>query len=224
MPELCPIWSATYINCPYLMLYRLRNFSGRITPYQKKRIIFYGGIVVVVLITTLFIKNVFLSSGNGNKVSGVSINKNDQRISLPEAKATTNIHRDFAFPLKDNSGEQVSTFDYTITDALLQDHIVSKGKNYTTIKGRTILVLDLKITNHHDKAIQINTKDYVRLSVNNNNEELLAPDIHNDPVTVQATSTKYTRIGFPIYDTDTNLKLLVGEIGGDRQEVEIKFE
>ena len=68
----------------------------------------------------------------------------------------------------------------------------------------------------------MNTRDYVRLTVNNGSE-WLAPDIHNDPVEIQAISTKYTRIGFPISDTDKKLKLQIGEINGDKEIVDLKL-
>jgi hypothetical protein len=57
--------------------------------------------------------------------------------------------------------------------------------------------------------------------VNGNTSELLAPDIHNDPVEVQAISTKPTRVGFPINDTDKKLTLFIGEINGQKDKVEL---
>ena len=72
------------------------------------------------------------------------------------------------------------------------------------------------------QAIEIDSKDYVRLSVNNS-DEWLAPEIHNDPVEVQAISVKNTRLGFTINAKNESLKLLVGEIDKDKQEIELNF-
>ena len=72
--------------------------------------------------------------------------------------------------------------------------------------------------------IKINTKDFIRLSVNNNQNEWLAPDLHNDPVEVQAISTKNTRLGFPVNESDKNLVLQVGEIEGYKQQISLSLK
>ena len=57
--------------------------------------------------------------------------------------------------------------------------------------------------------------------MNANENELLAPDTHNDPVEIQAISTKFTRVGFIINDSDKDLVLHVGEIQGDKEKIEL---
>lgn len=147
----------------------------------------------------------------------------DQRIEIQGARATLDVSRDFQFSLRNDKGEEVSKIKYTVESAELRDEIIVKGQRATAVKGRTFLILNLKVANNFNQAIEIYTKNYVRLTRNNNTGELLAPDIHNDPVEVQAISTKLTRVGFPINDTDRNLKLHVGEIAGDKQIVELNF-
>ena len=98
-----------------------------------------------------------------------------------------------------------------------------KGQRARAVQGRNFLILNLKLTNQYTQAIEIKTSDYVRLSVNNKNE-FLAPDIHNDPVAVQPISTKYTRIGFPINDSDKNLMLRIGEIKGKKETIKLSFQ
>ena len=78
-----------------------------------------------------------------------------------------------------------------------------------------MLILNVKLVNTYTKPVQINARDYVRLSVNNAGSEQLAPDIHNDPVDSQASSTKPTRVGFFINESDKNLTLSVGQYVGD---------
>ena len=103
------------------------------------------------------------------------------------------------------------------------DEIIVEGKRATTVKGRTFLIVTLKITNEYTQSIDMDTRDYVRLSVEPN-QEWQAPDIHNDPVQVQAISTKYTRLGFPINETDKNLILRVGEINGTKEEIPLTLK
>src|SRR3990170_7640206 len=147
----------------------------------------------------------------------------DQRVEIQGAKSTTDINREFSFPLRDDKGEQVSQLKFGIQTAELRDEIVVKGQRANAVKGRTFLILNLKISNDFGQSIEINTKNYVRMTRNNNEYEKLAPDIHNDPVEVQADSTKLTRVGFPINDSDSDLKLHIGEIGGEKQIIDLKF-
>ena len=99
-----------------------------------------------------------------------------------------------------------------------------EGKGEKVVKGRIFLFFTIKISNGYTQAIEMNTKDYARLSVNGNFDEWLAPDIHNDPVEVQAISTKYTRLGFPINENDKNLVLRIGEIEGEKQEIPLELK
>ncbi len=145
---------------------------------------------------------------------------------LPNPVSEQKLDKSFNFPLTDEEGEQVGSFDYTVENAELRKQIIVQGKRATSIEGRVFLILNLKIVNNLDQAIQLNTRDYVRVVVNNNADERLAPDIHNDPVEVQAISTKYTRLGLAINDTDTKnpIILQVGEIDGEKQTIEISFK
>lgn len=193
---------------------RFRKLS---IPVSKKRLIILGAIILGVIILSFLFRS---STGSSNFSNSPG---SDQQFVLPPPKATKQINQEFSFPLKSQTGEVVSSIKYAIDNVELRNQIVVKGKKATAVKGRTFLIINIKIVNDFEKAIEINTKDYVRLLVNGNEAELLAPDIHNDPVTIQAISTKYSRIGFPINDTDTNLKLRVGEINGEKQTLDINF-
>lgn len=146
------------------------------------------------------------------------------KISIKGARSEETINREFEFPLRDGEGEEITKIKYIIENAELRDEIVIKGQRANSVAGRTFLVITIKINNEYNLPLKINSKDYVRLSVNGNKDEWLAADIHSDPVDVQAISTKYTRLGFPISDSDSNLVLRVGEINGEKQEVEISLQ
>lgn len=184
----------------------------------KKSFFLPLGVVLLVLIGVI----AFILSSNNNQSPTNVLGANDQRIEVRQALAKQTIDKNFSFPLKDSSGKEVSKVKYKILDAELRDEVIVDGKRATAIKGRMFLIVNLKITNDYGKTIQVNTRDYVRMSVNNNGENL-APEIHNDPVEIQANSTKYTRLGFPINDTDKDLKLSVGEIEGKKETVKLNF-
>lgn len=149
-----------------------------------------------------------------------------QSVSSTNPLATIQLDKKFDFPLKDANGKNVGSFEYVIQSAQLQKQIIIQGQRATAIPGRIFLILNLKLTNSQKQAIQLNTRDYLRLVVASNQSEQLAPDIHNDPVEVQAISTKYTRVGIAIDEKDAKKKveLKVGEIDGTKQNIDLNFK
>lgn len=189
-----------------------KNFLSNIKlPQFKKplssKIVFIGiGIILLVGVIWLF------QTGNGNSTT----NANDKPFA-PVALKTQEIKKELNFPIKDENGKILSKMQYEVQRANIQDEILVKGQRARAVEGRVFLIIDIKITNSYKQGLQINSKDYMRLIVNGNKKELVAADIHNDPVEVQAISTKTTRIGFPINETDRDLVLQVGEINGKKE-------
>lgn len=136
--------------------------------------------------------------------------------------ATAGLNSDFEFPLKDSSGKEISSVKIKASNAVLKREVIIKGSRSAAQNGKAFLTIDLEITNDYNKSIDVNTRNYFRLKSESNNS-WLAPDIHNDPVKVQAISTKTTRIGFIVDETTKKYILRIGEIDGDKQEVEINF-
>lgn len=169
--------------------------------------------VVAVLLVVAFAAGKFASSGS-------SLGQSDERANAPTPLATQQLNNEFKFPLKDDQGKTVAQISYLVETANLQDAFIFQGKLAKAVKGRTFLIFDLKITNPYTKTIEINAKDYVRVKANGKDEQL-APEIHNDPIQIQANSTKYTRIGLPINDTDKDLTLLIGELTGKKETIKL---
>lgn len=178
-------------------------------------------VLLVVLGIIVFAGVVLLFKSNSNSSA---VSSNSSKPAAPVAKQTQEINKEYSFPIKDDSGKELSRIKYVVQTAELQDEILVKGQRAQAVQGRTFLIIDLKISNSFDKGIQINSRDYIRLIINGNKNELIAADIHNDPVEVQAISTKLTRIGFPINDTDKNLELQVGEINGKKESIKLTFK
>lgn len=142
---------------------------------------------------------------------------------LKAALAHVDLNKEFTFPLKDKNGKEVSKIKLFIQNAELRDEIIYRGQKATAAPGKHFLILDLKITNEYDQTIELDTRNYLRFAVAGVEGELLAPEIHNDPVEVQAISTKYTRVGLPVDEANKQFILNVGEIKGDKQKVDISF-
>lgn len=188
----------------------LKRFFNR-SPFLPLIIV----IIVVAVIAFFLLKNVI------DKTSGAGATAEQASIAKPLAEEK--IDKAFKFPLKDQSGKEVSKFTYEVQDVELRKQIIIKGEKATAVEGRAFLIVNLKVTNNFEQSIQLNVRDYIRLTVNKSDEKL-APDIHNDPVDVQAISTKYTRIGFPINESDKDLTLLIGEIEGKKEEIHLNLK
>lgn len=175
-------------------------------------------LVITIIVIILLIGGIRVLGKFGSASSEAS------KFEVKGAKASQNVDKEFSFPLKNDEGDQVGEVKYLIEKSELLDEILVDGKKATAVKGREFLILTLRITNEYKQAVEINTKDYVRLSVNNDKEEWLAPEIHNDPVKVQAISTKPTRLGFPINVSDKNLVLRIGQIDGNKEEIVLNLK
>jgi len=202
--------------------YAIHGNSPRINVpsfFNKKKKTLRNIFVVVLVVLALFLLVKYVPKNN-NTMDQIS----NERAELKAALSMADVNREFEFPLKDNEGEEISRIKYSIEKAEMRDEIITEGKRATAVKGRLFLIIILKITNQYEKAIEINTRDYIRLSVNGKEEELLAPDTHNDPVEIQAISTKYTRLGFIVNETDKDLVLHVGEIQADKEKINLELK
>lgn len=148
-----------------------------------------------------------------------------ENITVPNALSTVDLNKNFAFPLRDEDAKEVGRFNFIIENAELKKQIIVQGKRATAVNGRVFLVFNLKIENDLKYPMGLPTRNYIRVIVNNNNE-LLAPDIHNDPVEVQPFSTKYTRLALAIdeKDAEKTVKVQVGEIEGSKQTIDLNFK
>lgn len=176
--------------------------------------------ILLILVGILFIGGIVLLIKN-TQPTNATLNTNEKPLA-PVIKERVVLNKEFKFPIKDANNKELSKIKYMIEAASLQDEILVKGQRARAVKGRTFLILDLKITNSFNQGIQINSKDYVRLK-KAGSDDLTAADIHNDPVEVQAISTKTTRIGFPINETDKNMEIQVGEINGKKETIKFSF-
>ncbi len=183
---------------------------------QPKRLLYLIVGALILVGGIIFIPKLFTDTSNTS-----SSNTSSSTSDTKPARASVDLNKEFEFPV--STTDKTKKVKMVIQKAQLLDEIVVKGQKATAVAGRTFLILDIKIVNDMDNALNMNTRDYVRLSVNKNDAELLAPDIHNDPVEIQAISTKYTRLGFPVNVSDHNFVLQVGEIKAAKQKIELPF-
>lgn len=192
----------------------IRNRFSQSVGSQSSRKFLVGFAILFLLVVSYII-----GGKSTQNVSGAQ----DQRVDAPISKAKQLINKEFLLPIKDDKNKEIEKIKYFIESAELQNEILVKGQRATAVKGRTFLILNIKITNKYTKTIALSSKDYVRLIIDDK-KELIAPDIHNDPVQIQAIATKYTRLGFPINENYKSLKLQIGEVEGKKETINLNFK
>lgn len=189
---------------------KVSNFFAKINPKHRKFILF--GLLIIFI---LFAGSRFFSGRSRTNVAS-------QQVEVASPLKKEDVNKEFTFPVGTVDTKSVN-MKFSILEASLNNQIVVQGQNATAVKGRTFLIITIKISNELNQSLQINTRDYVRLSVNGDENTLLAPDIHNDPVEVQAISTKFTRVGFPVNTSDKSFVLQIGEIKGEKQKIPLNL-
>jgi flagellar basal body-associated protein FliL len=180
-------------------------------------------IPIVVLVVFVLIGLFFVGRFIKNSFSNQTLNAADSRVAIKGPKAQMTIGKTFEFPLTDDSGKTVATLKFFLDDAELRDEIILNGQKATLVKGRTYLILTIKLTNNSDKFIQMKVRNYVRLNVNGAKDEWTAAQVYNDPVEVQPESTQQTRLGFPVNDSDKDMILRVGDLEGKKELIPLNF-
>ena len=173
---------------------------------------FAGAIFLIIVAVVSFFAGRFTSPASA---------PTDSRQQAPTIQAEQKINKDFNFSVKDQSGHEITKITYQLTTADLQNQIIIQGQRATAVKGKMFLIINFALTNSSNKYIQLTSRDYIRLK--GSNGELIAPDIHNDPIQIQPISTKESRLGFAVNDTQKNFTFSIGEIDGKKTDVEVSF-
>ena len=132
-----------------------------------------------------------------------------------------NLDKNFTFTATDSKGKESSEVDFRITKAEKTKEVLIQGRPANAKGDKAFLVLHIEIDNSETQPLYIAPVDMLRLI--GEGDKKFAPDIHSKTVEIQPISTKITRVGFVIPQTQNEFKLLVGELEGDKSELEIKL-
>jgi hypothetical protein len=124
---------------------------------KKYLIIAYPVVFGILVITAFFIGRATAPRSN--------ITQEIRNMQLAGKKQI--INKTFLFPVKSDSGTVLTNVKYQLNSAELQYNIILNGQTASSIKGKVFLILNINLTNDYNKNIQINSRDYVRLSANN---------------------------------------------------------
>jgi hypothetical protein len=134
---------------------------------------------------------------------------------------TTEVGREFDFGAMNRQGEVDGTVKLRVISAEKTDEVLIKGKPARAKGEKMFLVLNLELDNQLAEIRYAMPVDLIRLR--GEEGKLFAPDVHSDVVEIRPLSTKITRVGFVILGEERLFEVLVGELEGEKQSVEIKF-
>jgi hypothetical protein len=156
------------------------QFISKLNPglkRNKKKMI--KSLFPIVLIVLLVAAGVYATRSFTQDSAKASESK---KIVVADALKVKAINKTLTFPLIGDDKKEIGTFQFVVDSAEIRDEIVIQGQKANSVDGRTFLIVKMQFKNQLTQGLQINSRDYVRLSMNGNTNELLAPDIHNDPV------------------------------------------
>jgi hypothetical protein len=133
--------------------------------------------------------------------------------------AITTLDKQYTFPIN-SSGVKVGEINFIIKSVERTKEVMIAGQKATAVRGRELVIVNAELTNSGNLGVMVNTRNYLRLTVNNQ-DKLLAPEYHPDPLDLQPQSTKDIRLGFSIAETDENLVLQVGELQGPKDVIKL---
>lgn len=171
-------------------------------------------LAVIFIILLLLIGGVFLVRRRraSNQVRGTT--KIIDQIEIGKQFEFAGLHPENRKPVT----EKIS---FTIISAEKTDQIVVKNKLYKPPQGRVFLSLNLELKNESTQELGFFSRNLVRLMID---DKPFAPQFYNRGITVAPIAIKKDKLGFTVETKQKEFKLQVGELTGEKEIVELKFQ
>jgi len=180
--------------------------------FTKKRV------VLVLIIIVIGLIGFGLSSRRGEQKqdeSGEQSGSENVNLGAVEVGAS------FTFLATDSRGNDGGEVNFRITKAEKTKEVLVQGRPANAKGEKAFLVLHIEIDNSETEKRYIAPVDVLRLV--GEDDEKFAPDIHSEVVEIQPISTKITRVGFVVSESQNSFVLQIGELEGEKQSLEINF-
>jgi hypothetical protein len=139
-------------------------------------------------------------------------------------KVEVMVEKNFEFKALNNQGKAVKDkIKFKVVTAEKTNQVLVNEKLYEAKNNKMFLIVHLEYKNDTTQQLFIMPGDLVRLTYSEDKENKFAPDLHNNLISVAAISTKVDRIGFVIDEEKKNFSLIVGELDGDKEEIDINL-
>ena len=194
-----------------LKLEKIKVIKGPFNKHPKIAIAFLVFFLAVVVVAFKIAKP---NQAVSNSIGSITSNTN--------SSAKVNVGRRFEVPIKNKDGSETGEkLGITITTIEKTNEILIKNSPAKTKNGKIFLVLNIEIQNDTKKQLTVRPVDMVRLI--GDDLRSYAPDVHNNEVSAEPVSLRKTRVGYVVDQSKNNFKLLVGEVRGQQEPIEVSF-
>ena len=184
------------------------GWKKKLTDYTSRKKKFFIGLAVILAV--IFVLNLPLKKSKGSTNGAKTV--------------SATIDRSFDFASLDNQGKATKNkVKFKITNIEKTNQVLVKDQVFTAKNNKLFLIINLELRNDATSPVNLMPGDLVRLSVGSDKDTRFAPDLHNNLVPISAISTKTDRVGFVIPDNAKSFILYIGEIEGEKQEVNLNF-
>lgn len=171
---------------------------------------------ILILLAVGFILTKFT---RGDEANLVNSSQNEEQVAT--VLATKEVNFEHLFKAKNGLGAESGELTFRITKVEKTKEVLVQGRPANAKGDKAFLVLNVEIDNSDVEKKYISPVDILRLI--DNTDKKFAPDIHSDVVEVQPISTKISRVGFVILEGQNEFTLQIGELEGEKQNLEINF-
>lgn len=177
-------------------------------PKRKNRIFitFFFGFLLLIFILSLAI----IRLSNNQSLS----NKSPNSIEIISQDRT------FKFQGYNQNSKQQGVITFKINNVEKTDNVLVNSQEFHAKNKKLFLIVNLELQNETSYSLSIIPSDFIKLLYDN---QQFNPDLHNNLLSVEATSTKKDRIGFVIPEDNRKYILAVGQTGSDKSEIDINF-
>lgn len=171
-------------------------------------------LIVVAVILVVAIGGWYFTQNNGT--NGASDPSN---INLSPS-GTANLNRKVEFPIRNRDGKETENkLTVTFTSLERANKVLYSGKPLIAKQGKDFIISNIEIENTTKDRLTVRPVDFIRLVDNEGRN--YAADLQTNPLKVEPLSIKKTRTIFIASEDMKTLKLLIGEINGNRETVEV---
>ena len=189
-------------------LNRLRNIKMN----SLKKVVLIG---IVILILVIGISLLGRSSSNSSGGSKAQVSSTSSK-NVP----TVEINKSFEFSAINAKKEKVN-IKFNLATAERKNEVKVKGEARQVTGTKDYLLLRIELENTNPERLAFATADYIRLQ--GDGDKLFAPDFHNGNVIIDPLSVKRDLVAYVVDKEDKNFTILVGELEGEKQKIEINF-
>lgn len=173
----------------------------------RKTISIALGLVILIVLFSIFKKD--NKSTNSSGVQSI-VEKN-----VP----TVQIVKNFNFQAID-AEKEMHDVTLSVVQAELKSEVKVKGEARKPSSGNSFLLLRLEIDNKDPERVAFSSADHIRLEADG---KKYAPDFHNGNVVIDPISVKKDLVAFIVPDSQKSFKFIIGELEGEKQELEVSF-